>query len=260
MYETLKVSREGGVGVILLDVPAKRNAMTPVLTREYPAAVRELRDDPSVRAVVLAANGPAFCAGGDLSTLLEQLEWSAEVNRRAMAQFYRAYLSAIDFDVPTVAAIGGDAIGAGLTFTLAYDIRVAAESARLGVTFVNLGLHPGMGTTHLVPLVVGDGRAAELVLTGKLIDGVEAARIGLVNEAVPTADVFGRAMEIAGDLARKPASALRMAKRALVKRKLDGLEAALDYEATAQMSSFASDEMREALDRMLSKSKPKAPA
>jgi enoyl-CoA hydratase/carnithine racemase len=257
MYEALKVSREGDVGVIRLSVPAKRNAMTPVLTREYPAAVRELRDDPSIRAVVLAADGPVFCAGGDLATLLEQLTWNAEVNRRYMAQFYRAYLSAIEFDVPTVVAIGGDAIGAGLAFTLVYDIRIAADSARLGVTFLNLGLHPGMGTTHLVPLAVGDGKAAELVLTGQLINGVEAARIGLVNEAVPAADVFARAMEIAGDLARKPTSAMRMAKRALVKRKIEGLEAALDYEATAQMSSFASEEMRAALDSMLSKSKSK---
>lgn len=260
MFESLELSREDDIGIIVLNVPEKRNAMTRSLTREYPEAVRQLRDDPAIRAVVLAANGPAFCAGGDLAMLAEQLTWTAEVNRRYMAAFYRAYLSAIELDVPTVAAIGGDAIGAGLAFTLSYDMRIAAESARLGVTFLNLGLHPGMGTTHLVPLTVGDGRAAELVLSGKIIDGAEAARIGLVNQAVPEADVLPLAMTIARDIARKPTSAMRLAKRALVKRKLDGLEAALDYEAAAQMSSFASSEMREALERMLSRAKRPTPA
>lgn len=211
---------------------------------DYATAIAELQNDASVRAVVLTGNGPAFSAGGDLDMLERQLSWSAEENRRHMARFYRAYLSALHLDVPTICAIQGDAIGAGLSFTLSYDIRIAAESARLGVTYLNLGLHPGMGTMHLLPCVVGDGLAAELILTGALISGTEAARIGLVNRVVPADRVRETAMDQARAIASKPASPMRMAKRALAQRKLNGLEAALDYEAAAQMSSFASAEMR----------------
>lgn len=246
----MKVSREGDIAVLTLDAPEKRNAMTERLMRDYAGAISELQDDASVRAVVLTASGPAFCAGGDLSMLEAQLSWSPEENRRHMARYYRAYLSAIHLDVPTVCAIGGDAIGAGLSFTLSYDIRVAAESARLGVTYLNLGLHPGMGTMHLLPVIVGDGLAAELILAGQLISGTEAARIGLVNRAVPADRVRDTAMELARGIASKPTGAVRMAKRALAQRKLNGLEAALDYEATAQMSSFASAEMRAIVENM----------
>lgn len=247
---SLKLSREGDVAVLTLDAPAKRNAMSERLMHEYAAAIAELQGDAAVRAVVLTANGPAFCAGGDLGMLETQLLWSPEENRRHMARFYRSFLCAIHLDVPTICAIQGDAIGAGLSFTLSYDIRIAAESARLGVTYLNLGLHPGMGTMHLLPLIVGDGLAAELILTGQLISGTEAARIGLVNHAVRADHARDVAMEMARGIAAKPTSAMRMAKRALAQRKLNGLEAALDYEATAQMSSFASSEMRALLEKI----------
>jgi enoyl-CoA hydratase/carnithine racemase len=101
-----------------------------------------------------------------------------------------------------------------------------------------------MGTTHLLPLLIGDARAAELIFTGKLISGSDAAAIGLVNHAVPAATVRETALTMAREIAAKPAPAMRLAKRALAQRKLDGLEKALDYEAMAQASGFASEEMR----------------
>ncbi len=215
---------------------------------EYADAIAAIRSDERVRAVVLGSNGSSFSAGGDIGMLEEQLGWEPEKNRRQMGRFYRAYLTGLALDVPAIAAIEGDAIGAGLTLTLSYDIRIASESARLGFTFLNLGLHPGMGTTHLLPLLVGEARAAELIFTGKLISGTDAAAIGLVNSAVPQKSVRETALTMAREIAAKPAQAMRLAKRALARRKFDGLESALDYEAMAQASGFASDEMRATIE------------
>jgi len=244
LSDALRVTLEDGVALLVFDAPEKRNPLTEALMHAYAGAIGQIHRDGSVRAVVLASNGPAFSAGGDIGMLEEQLSWEPEKNRRQMGQFYRGFLTALALDVPTIAAIEGDAIGAGLTLALSYDVRIASESARLGFTFLNLGLHPGMGTTHLLPLLIGDARAAELIFTGKLISGNDAAAIGLVNYAVPKSNVRETALTMAREIAGKPAQAMRLAKRALVRRKLDGLESALDYEAVAQANGFASAEMR----------------
>ena len=150
---------------------------------------------------------------------------------------------------PTVAVVNGHAIGAGLSFALGCDLRFAAETARLGTTYLNIGLHPGMGTTHLLPQAVGYAHAADLMFTCRLVSGAEAVHIGLVSRVLPADQLMAQTMAVAREIAAKSASGLRMAKRAIVQQKLAGLEAALDYEATAQMSSFASAEMREAIAR-----------
>ena len=180
--------------------------------------------------------------------LERMLDQPPDQNRREMGEFYRAYLCILDVDVPTIAALNGDAIGAGISFALGCDIRLAAENARFGFTYLNLGLHPGMATTHLLPQVVGSANAADLMFTGRLIRAPEALAMGLVSKVVPGEQLMEEALSLAGQIAAKSPSGVRMAKRALVKPKIDGLEAALDYEATAQMTSYASSEMRQALD------------
>lgn len=249
MFSTLRLEVAEGIAVLTLNNPDKRNAMTPELTREFPAAIARVRSDPAVRVLVLTNTGSVFCAGGDLRTLEEQLERDPEDNRRFMSEFYRQYLCVLHVDVPTIAAIGGHAIGAGLSFALGCDLRFAAETARLGTTYLNIGLHPGMGTTHLLPQAVGYAHAADLMFTCRLVSGAEAVHIGLVSRVLPADQLMAQTMAVAREIAAKSASGLRMAKRAIVQQKLAGLEAALDYEATAQMSSFASAEMREAIAR-----------
>jgi enoyl-CoA hydratase len=250
MYETLKLTYERDLCILTLDAPEKRNAMTPRLTQEFPAAISEVSENPDVRVLILAANGPVFCAGGDLETLSEGLRRSPEENRRFQSRFYHDYLSLLHLDVPTIAALRGHAIGAGLCMALACDMRIAADESMMGVTFLNLGLYPGMGATHLLPLLVGSANAAELIFTGRQITGKQAERIGLVNRSVPAEQVMAEALALAEAIALKAPGPLRMAKRALVQFKLKGLEAALDYEAVAQTSSFASTEMREAVENL----------
>jgi enoyl-CoA hydratase/carnithine racemase len=250
MSSSLQLERRDGVAILTLSNPEKRNAMTPELTEEFPRAIAEIRADAQVRVLVLTNTGSVFCAGGDLRTLERQLDWTPEENRRFMSDFYRAYLSILQVEVPTIAALNGHAIGAGLSVALACDLRFASDAARLGFTYLNLGLHPGMGTTHLLPGVVGYANAADLIFTGRLVEAAEGLQMGLVSRVFSSERLLEATLEVAREIASKSTSGVRMAKRALVQQKLTGLEAGLDYEATAQMSSFASPEMREAVARL----------
>jgi enoyl-CoA hydratase/carnithine racemase len=204
---------------------------------------------------VLTGAGTAFSAGGDIETLTKQLEWTLTENERYMKAFYRKYLSLLSIEVPVIAAINGHAIGAGLSLALACDIRLAAETARMGVTFVNLGLHPGMATLHLLPLILGEARAADLILTGRLVEAREALAIGLVDRVHAPDTLMGAAVTLAKELAAKPGTAARTSKRALAARKLAGLDEALDRDAKLQAASFASSEMRAAIGSLTARAR-----
>ena len=249
-YETLRLDGRDGVAVLILNQPEKRNAMTPDLTHEYAVALDEVARRPEWRALVITGAGPAFCAGGDLAMLERMLRQGPDDNRREMGAFYRTWLAPLRLDLPSIAAINGHAIGAGAAFTLGCDLRLLAEGARIGFNFLNLGLHPGMGATHLLPQTVGVATAADLLLTGRLASADEALALGLVNEVLPREGLLDRALALAAEIAAKPPGALRMTRRALVRPKLEGLEAALDYEATAQAHSYASAEMRAAFEKL----------
>jgi enoyl-CoA hydratase len=224
--------------------------MSQAMAKEFPQATAELAKDDDLQAVVLTGDGAAFCAGGDLDDLWEQTNWPAERIRRHMGQFYRAFLSVIDLPVPTIAAINGPAIGAGLALALGCDLRYASERAKLGTTYINIGLFPGMGATHLVPYHAGHAVAADMLLTGRLLTAQEALALGLVNGILPQEDLLRHAYGVAAEIAAKSPSAVRAIKSTLRARMTQGLPQALDTEALAQSISFASPEMRETLMRL----------
>jgi len=162
---------------------------------------------------------------------------------------------------PVVAAINGPAIGAGLCLALACDVRIAAAGAKMGVTFVGLGLHPGMGATHTLPRLVGPQAAAKMMLTGEVISGSQAQRIGLVAEAVSADEEEGeaavaRAIELAARMAAQAPVAVRATVRTLRLGTEDGLERALWREADAQAQSYASADLAEGVDALLEKRRP----
>jgi len=250
MYTTLTIQKEAGIATLTLNLPDRRNAMTPAMVLEFPRAVAELAADPELRVVILTGAGSTFCAGGDLDELYAQTDWTPEQNRVYMGQFYRAFLSVIQIPVPTIAAINGPAIGAGFSLALGCDLRYATERAKMGATYMNLGLFPGMGSTHLFPYYAGHAVAAELLLTGRLLTGPEAVTLGLINRAVPADQLMATAQEVAAQIASKSPSAVRALKQTLQRRMTDGLERALDTEALAQTISFASSEMKETLAKL----------
>jgi enoyl-CoA hydratase/carnithine racemase len=242
----LEVLRDGVVAVLVFSDTARKNAMTPELGDALAAAVAELRGDDSVRAVVLTGAGGAFSAGGDLRMLEKLRTVSPDESRAFMLGFYRRYLSILDLEVPTVAAVEGPAIGAGLCVALACDACVVDEDAKLALNFVALGLHPGMGATFLLPRRVGTQRAMELLCTGRRFDGREAVSMGIALRATPAARVREEALALARTFAANAPMVVRAIKDRLgVDR--SALDAALAFEAEQQSRSYASADFAEGL-------------
>src|ERR1044072_27910 len=154
------------------------------MTPSWVAAIDDLAADPTVRAVVVTGEGSAFCSGGNTGWIASEPDATVDYLRTRMIAFYRAWLSIRRLEVPTIAAVNGPAIGAGLCVALACDIRYAVRGARLGAPFVKLGMHAGMAATYLLPNVRGGAHARDLLLTGRLVDADEALRLGLVSRVL----------------------------------------------------------------------------
>jgi 2-(1,2-epoxy-1,2-dihydrophenyl)acetyl-CoA isomerase len=227
---------QGEIATLTLDRPEKLNAYTPQMGEELVAAFRALRDDAAVRAVILTGAGRGFCAGVDLDALK-----AAHAGGRAGAgprlgeeAFVRSFpLELLEFPKPVIAAINGAAIGVGVTMLLPCDIRIAAEGAKLGLTFAKLGILPGLGSTHLLPRIVGLARAQELVLTARVIEASEAREIGLVHRVVPGDALLDAARETAELTLACDPDALRLAKRALHRGAGGSMAEAMAHEQAA---------------------------
>jgi enoyl-CoA hydratase len=171
-----------------------------------------------------------------------------------MRAFYESFLSIREVPVPTIAALHGHALGAGLCFALGCDIRIAADDAKMGVTFVRVGLHPGMGATHLLERAIGAACSADLLLTGRVVDALEGLRMGLVSAVYPAQDLLAAARRLAEQLASAAPVALRQTKDTL--RRSRSLDDALDREALCQAIDYASGDVSEAIAAFREKRKP----
>ena len=220
--------------------------MTPELGDSLADAVRALKARRDVRAVILTGAGESFSAGGDLAMLERLREVTREEAKAYMLGFYGRYLSILELEVPTIAAVRGPAIGAGLAVALACDLFVCDEDAKLASNFAKLGLYPGMGTTYFLERRVGALRAAELVLTGRRFSGRDALAWGIANDAVPSTEVIARAEALAKDVAASSPSTVRELKRAFAPDAV-ALAAALDREASCQSESYQSLDLAEGL-------------
>ena len=236
-----------GLVLVTLDLADRRNAMTEPMTRSWREVMRSLKDDGSVRAVVVTGSGSAFCAGGDFSWLGATPDADVPALRERMMAFYRAWLSVLDVPVPVVAAVNGAAIGAGLAVALACDIRVAADDARLAVPFTSLGLHPGMATTALLRRAAGDTLARDMLLAGRALRGSEAVASGLMSRSVSRERVLGTALDIAVDVAAAAPVATSLTKAALGPGGPATVAQALEWEGLAQPVTLAMDDLVEGL-------------
>jgi len=236
-----------GVALLTLDNPEMRNAMSDEMTSSWTAVVAELAGDRSVRAVVVTGEGSAFCSGGNTSWIASEPDATVDQLRSRMLPFYRAWLSIRSLEVPTIAAVNGAAIGAGLCLALACDLRYAAAGAKLGVPFVKLGMHAGMAGTHLLPEVVGEAHARDLLLTGRVVDADEALRIGLVSRVLEPASFLDEVLEVAAGIAANAPIATRLTKLALLDGGHADLETALQWEALAQPVTLATEDLQEGI-------------
>jgi enoyl-CoA hydratase/carnithine racemase len=236
-----------GVALLVLDNPDLRNAMSDEMTASWVAAVDEIAADRSVRVVVVTGEGTAFCSGGNTGWIASEPDASVDSLRTRMIGFYRAWLSIRKLEVPTIAAVNGASIGAGLCLALACDIRYAAAGAKLGAPFVKLGMHPGMAATYLLPDVVGPTHARDLLLTGRVVEAEEALRLGLVSRVIEPNGFLDEVLATAAGMAATAPIASRLTKLALADGGHQDFESCLQWEAMAQPITLATADLQEGI-------------
>ena len=235
-YDNILFDVSEGIATITLNRPDKLNAYTTEMGGEIVAAFARIREDDAVRVVILTGAGRGFCAGVDLEHLKAHQAGrnASQGPKLGEEDFLRKFpLELVAFPKPVIVAINGPAIGVGVTMSLPCDIRIAADTAKLGLTFAKLGLLPGLGSTHLLPRLVGMAKALELVLTARVISATEAAEIGLVNKVVAADSLMKEAREMAGMMAGCPPAVLAAAKAALHYGAAATMEAAMRNEEKA---------------------------
>jgi enoyl-CoA hydratase/carnithine racemase len=216
-YQDIVVERRGPTALVTLNRPERMNAYTPRMGAELRDAFWHCDQDDDIRAIVVTGAGRAFCAGAELNR--EGTTFRPETRAARQAELAsEAFRSCHPIAVrkPIIAAINGAAVGVGLTMPLQWDIRLVAEDAKLGFVFVRRGLVPELGSQWILPRLIGFSRAAELMLTGRLFTGQEAAAMGLASRALPAAEVLPAALDLAAEMARECAPVAV----ALVKRQL----------------------------------------
>ncbi|MBX3312995.1 MAG: enoyl-CoA hydratase [Actinobacteria bacterium] len=237
-----------GVAVLTLDAPDRRNAMTLPMCDEVAAVCDALEADESVGAIVVTGAGSAFCAGADLSHLGGDHGRSTEDGLHAI---YEGFLRIARSPLPTIAAVNGPAVGAGLNLALACDLRLAGRSARFDARFLNLGIHPGGGHTWMLQRIAGPQTAAATVLFGEILDGAEAERVGLAWRCVDDDALIDTAVALGRRAAAAPRELVRRTKATIADvASIDDHDTAVRRELVDQAWSADQPAFRERLTAM----------
>ncbi|HEX5726603.1 MAG TPA: enoyl-CoA hydratase-related protein [Longimicrobiaceae bacterium] len=253
-FETIRVDREGAVAILTIDRQEKRNALSGQVRAELIAALDALRGDDGVRVLVVTGAGEkAFVAGADIG----EFAGRTPLEQRAAMTGRRVFDEIAAYPKPVIAMINGFCLGGGCELALACDVRIAADTAKLGQPEINLGIIPGGGGTQRLPRVVGTGQAMRLVLSGEIVDAAEALRIGLVDVVHPAAELRERTLEFARAMAAKSPVALQAAKSAVRAAAEMPLAAGLAYETELFVTCFGSDDKREGVAAFLEKRTPR---
>lgn len=262
MTEPVLCEQHGHVVTITLNRPEARNPCSdPDIVEGLLRALERIEADIGVRVAILTGAGTAFSSGGNLKKMAEPGGGLADA---VPANTWRNYKSGIQrlplafesLQVPVIAAVNGPAIGAGCDLACMADIRIAGESARFAESFVKLGIVPGDGGAFLLPRIVGFSKAAEMSLTGDMLDAKEALACGLVSKVVPDADLLPAAHAIAARIAANPPHAVRLTRRLLREAGRMTLPQVLELSAGFQAMAHATHDHREALGAMLEKRQP----
>lgn len=247
--ESVTVNREGDVATVTIDRPGKSNALDAATAAALKEAIETASD---ARVTILTGAGSAFCAGGDLEELQK---WSDLDHETISDHLYGSFQGAIRAlrasDSIVIAAVNGAAVGAGMDIALACDLRVAGHSARFGQVWVGLGVIPGTGGAFLTQHLAGPTVAAELLLTGEIIDARTALNARLVNEVTEDENLLDAALALANRILKHPREGVIANKRAYIAATHASVEAALDHAARVQPERFTSDEFKAQLSARL---------
>lgn len=252
-----------GIALVTLNRPDKLNAMTSELVEMLHDTLDELADDASVRVVVLTGAGRGFCAGLDLGGygVAPGRKQPGKVEASFATQKHIASLipHMRSIPQPIIAAVNGPAAGGGFALVLGSDIRIASTDAKFNAAFIRIGLSAcDIGTSWLLPRLVGAARAQELMLTGRIFDASEAERIGLVTETVPTAALLDRAYEKAAEIMQNSPIGVALTKEGMwTALEIPGLQAAIDLENRQQIMATFSDDAQETLRARTEKRSPR---
>lgn len=227
------VERRDRVAILTVHDPDRRNALTLPMAAQLAEAVATCEGDENVGAVVVTGTPPAFCAGADLTAL-------GEAREQGLRAIYAGFLAVANCTLPTVAAVGGAAVGAGLNLALACDVRLAGAKARFDARFLQLGIHPGGGMTWMLQRIVGPQTAAAMTLFSEVLDAAEAKRVGLVLD-VAAEDVVEAAVSLAAKAADAPRDLVLTTKRTMrATANLDPHAEAVELELVSQLASIDS--------------------
>ena len=251
-YKTINLDKGDGIGYLTLNRPEVRNAFNQEMIDELRDALRCIDGDEEIRVLIITGAGKAFQAGADIAELsvmapMNILRWNEGIVRiNAALEKLRQ---------PVIAAINGAAMGGGMELAISCTLRVIAESAKMALPEVKLGIIPGTGGTQRLPRLIGKGRAAELLLTGAVINARDACDIGLVNKVVPDNKVVEAAEELARRIMANAPIAVEMAKDALEVGKDLPLEHAVQYSQKNCVTCFSTEDMKEGMTAFLEKRK-----
>ncbi|WP_020675971.1 enoyl-CoA hydratase-related protein [Geopsychrobacter electrodiphilus] len=250
-YDNLQLSTKNRVAQIVINRPTALNALNPATLKDLDLAFKALSEDDNVHVVILTGAGEkAFVAGGDIS-VMQPLDSQTASRVARLAQ--RLFADIESFPKTVIAAINGYALGGGCELALACDVRIAAETARLGQPEINLGIIPGWGGTQRLPRLVGPGKAKQMMLTGEMVTAAEALQIGLVEQVVAADQLLESAQTLAEKIASKPQIAVQLIRKA-VNNGLDmPLDKAIEYEADLFGLCFATEDQKEGMAAFLEK-------
>ncbi len=250
-------SPDDHVGLITLNRPSERNSMTGELLDAFAARIGEVKADPHLRCLVVTGSGPCFSSGADLKAQIQRNDAERpRLPHEASFAMYTSFLSLLDVEVPVIGALNGHAVGGGFGLSLLCDIRVGNVEAKYGANFTRLGLHPGLGIAYLLPRLIGVSNASELLYTGRLVDGAEALRLGILSRAVAAAEVLPTATTIAQEIARAAPLAVRTTKATLRQHLGFDVRGAAMREAFAQAATVTTEDFKEGMSALLGKREP----
>ncbi len=260
-YECIKVEKADKLATVTLNRPDSLNAVNPQLHHELERIWVDLAEDADVNAILLTGAGKAFCAGGDVKGMASRAGGGGEGGQRRFALNpaggRRLVQNMLEVEQPIIGAINGDAVGLGATIALFCDVIVASEKARFGDPHVRVGIVAGDGGAVIWPLLIGPARAKEFLMRGHLVNGAEAAKMGLVNYAVPPEEVLPKARALAQELADGPTWAIRWSKLSVNKWLKDQVNLILDASLAYEMLTFTTEDHKEAARAFVEKRKPK---
>jgi len=239
---------------ISLNRPDKLNALIDPMRDRLLEIARALMSREEIRVCVITGEGRAFCAGGDIKVMADIIKSQQYDRMQKILQKAGSIVLALrELPIPVIAAVNGHAFGSGMNLALACDIRLVSSEATFGETFINIGLHPDWGGTHLLPGIINVSRALEMFWTGRVISADEAMRAGIANMVFAPDVFYEKVHAYARNLAQKPKLAVRLAKKAVYEDLNNALADAMHREEEAQIKCLATEEARQKIESFLSK-------